>query len=120
MTCKRKYLSIPSTKNIQSTNCIKSSEHPDIEAIKSKPFIPSTIKAKQGNGINVRKFMESLEVQSAKRVADTWEINSSNLTSFIRIDLLKVSSTAQYSRVGKGTLTSYARKMSSTSSGKNV
>ena len=107
MASKKRYFSIPNKKISHIVNRLKDTEQSNV-----KPMLDGTRRTKETSGIDVRRFMEYLELQSAKRVADRWKLNSSNLTSFIKIDLLDVTSGEQIGDVNNRKLNSYARKKS--------
>ena len=113
MASKKTYYSIPNKERSYVGNPIEDIEQRNIRPINTKPFVGGRRKTKEKVGFNVRRFMQYLELQSAKRVADRWEVNSSNLSSFIKIDLLDVTGGEQIYEVNKGKLSSYVRQLSS-------
>ena len=118
MTSRKRQFSTSSTKIIQTINLLKDTDQSYFKSIHARPFYEGNKRAKQAsNGIDIRKFMESLELQSAKRIANRWEVNSSNLTSFMKIDLLEAATSAENDVSNNGKLSSYARKKSLGSSG---
>ena len=113
MASKKRYFSIPNKKISHISNRIKDADKSNVKPINVKLSLDITRRTKETNGIDVRKFMEYLEHQSAKRIANRWEVNSSNLTSFIKIDLLDVTSGEQIGEANNRKLSSYARTKSS-------
>ena len=106
------WFNMPNRKVSRGGNRLKDTEQSNFKSVNKNLPLDDRGRTKQIYGNNVRRFMEYLELQSAKRVADRWEVNSSNLTSFIKIDLLDVPSGDQAEDVNKRKLNSYARKMS--------
>ena len=106
------WFNMPNRKISRGGNRLKDTEQSDFKSVNKNLALDDRGRTKQIYGNNIRRFMEYLELQSAKRVADRWEVNSSNLTSFIKIDLLDVPSGEQAEDVNKRKLNSYARKMS--------